>query len=238
MIYCSQIVLTGPATGQVAYYWDTESSLKPSTGSSASVLILVKQGDARLMEIAAQVVRQLTTQQQALSPCQVLLDPTTAARLRHYYGVESDFIHLFEHRQTRGYGHDLTLEDFYPENADEMDVETCRFKEPDWTTLVRTEIPAPTHFFASAATSPRRKSSSSSSSKMATIFNTPDLICTIGGDGLLLHAGMLFQGKLASWFVSPVELSSLMVPFLHRTCPARAVRGGRIAGLSHPLSRR
>jgi hypothetical protein len=210
----SQIVLTGPATGQVAYYWDNDSCEwddQRANGASslctASVLVLVKQGDTRLMEIAANVIRQLassddvhSSNNQTSSPplIQVLLDPTTAARIRHYYGVESDRIHLFEPRKTPGYGNDLSADDFIQDpswsttrapmlDADLLDAETCRLWSPEQEALIGSQFSKKTHRGAPA--------SNAASAKLATVFNTPDLVCTIGGDGLLLHAGMLFQGK-------------------------------------------
>ena len=145
------IVLTGPATGQVAYAWEEQTKRSASNSpavATARVLLLIKPHDDELLHIAAQAVREwvapanstiqtnnttsngsfsssTTQQEHSYSPIQVMLDPSVAARLEHYYDVPSDQILLFEN----------------------------------------------------ASDSP-----------------FPDLICTLGGDGLLMHAGMLFQG--------------------------------------------
>ena len=126
-----EILLTGPATGQVAYYWNSETAKRVST-----LLLLVKPGDEELLKTAADAIREL----RATTPVQILLEPSTAARLKHHYDVETD--RLFEATPTPGYGNDLRLD----AEADRTD------------------------------------------------GTSPDLIVTIGGDGLLMHAAMIFQG--------------------------------------------
>jgi len=178
----NQILLTGPATGQVAFYWDTEHHhqqrlrLLPSNGTTTPlisgdedveaptalqcVLFLIKQGGgggsrsgaADLLRIAAEAVQNLTS---AHSNIQILLDPGTAARLSHYHGVDGPQIHLFEAITAPGFGH----------NVDPTDVALT-------------------------------ESGSAGPLPMAKGPLVPDLICTIGGDGLLMHAGMLFQGSI------------------------------------------
>ena len=100
------IVFNGPATGQVAYRWNQEahpinkldsqsSEESPSTKSSlskiASVLLLVKRDDEDLLKITAEKVPELTE-----VGIEVLLAPELAAKLKHYYGVDDEWISLFE----------------------------------------------------------------------------------------------------------------------------------------------
>mmetsp|Transcript_28965 Transcript_28965/g.79457 ORF Transcript_28965/g.79457 Transcript_28965/m.79457 type:complete len:1311 (-) Transcript_28965:1489-5421(-) len=155
------IVLTGPATGQVAYEWkhqippnECNSNAKTETYDEemASVLLLIKPNDEELLQIAAEAVREWVDPKPqrgftskngnnsttTVPPIQVLLDPPVAARLEHYYNVPPEHLRLFEGNT------------------------------PD-------------------PNKKKRKSDSNDS-----VF--PDLICALGGDGLLMHAGMLFQG--------------------------------------------
>jgi NAD+ kinase len=169
----NQILLNGPATGQVAYYWNNHenagsNSARDSSSSSSSslkkanavpetaapsVLLLVKPGDPELLEIAAAAVTQLT---EGHPKVDILLDPSTAAKLKHYHGVESEQIHLFEATPTPGFGDNLRPDDV----LDRLD--PWNVSDPDLPQLKQ----------------------------------SPDLICTLGGDGLLMHAGMMFQGPV------------------------------------------
>ena len=157
----NQIFLNGPATGQVAFFWGKEDSAimqkqnstnsipsQPNKPITQCVLLLVKKGreNDSLLRIAAEAVTNLTLGNPNL---QILLDPGTAARLKHYHGVDGDQIHLFEPIATPGFGENLK------ENPQQQ---------------VPSELPILAGEYI------------------------PDLICTVGGDGLLMHAGMLFQG--------------------------------------------
>jgi len=140
------IVLTGPATGQVAYEWKeprpstilngggpqtkhtpNKASVTSTPRDMALVLLLIKPNDEELLQIAADAVREWVAPHNATGcePIQVLLDPSVAARLEHYHQIPSQHLQLFEDAQSSPF---------------------------------------------------------------------PDLICALGGDGLLMHAGMLFQG--------------------------------------------
>jgi NAD+ kinase len=134
----NQIVLNGPATGQVAYKWGKYTSGSTST---ASVLMLVKPGNEDLMEIAANAVSELLEK----GGIQVLLHPEVAAKLTHYYGVRDEGISLFEPKLPPDLKRDQNGE----------------------------LIPGETY-----------------------TNSQPDLIVTLGGDGLLMHASMLFQGAV------------------------------------------
>jgi NAD+ kinase len=155
----NQIVLKGSATGQVAYYWDdkkeseersnglysksTSRNKKSRNKDNASVFLLIKSGDDELMTTAAGVVQELLA---ICTHLDILLEPTAAARLKHYHGVDGDRIHLYEAIPAVGFGEKLRP-------AEEFD--------SVWYNS-----------------------------------DTPDIICTLGGDGLLMHAGMMFQGPV------------------------------------------
>jgi NAD+ kinase len=163
----NQIVLSGPATGQVAYTWNTNDyedvNSSTTTAALSSVLILIKKqqqqpqpsddpssssSSSHLLEIAANVIKQLTTRYN-VQRLKILLDPDTAAKLCYYHGVDSTRVELFEHKPCPGFG----------ENPSAHDIAVTEFKD---------HLP----------------------------MATPDLICTLGGDGLLMHAAMLFQGPV------------------------------------------
>jgi NAD+ kinase len=157
----NQVMLNGPATGQVAYAWwkdnDGDDEIEETLLQAvASILFLVRPGDDDLMRIAADTVRELED-----DPLHILLDPSTAARLKHYHGVDQDNICLFEPQSTPGFGSNLRPSE------------------------VSSSIPYPWKTNPSVANPPHGEHDA-----------FPDLICTIGGDGLLMHAAMLFQGPI------------------------------------------
>eukprot|EP00548_Thalassiothrix_antarctica_P015435 CAMPEP_0194175848 /NCGR_PEP_ID=MMETSP0154-20130528/9855_1 /TAXON_ID=1049557 /ORGANISM="Thalassiothrix antarctica, Strain L6-D1" /LENGTH=458 /DNA_ID=CAMNT_0038889831 /DNA_START=148 /DNA_END=1520 /DNA_ORIENTATION=- len=134
----------GPATGQVCYTWEGDSNISTK---SQTVLLLVKRGDSSLLQVAADVVMELTK----TNGLTIYLAPDLAAKLKHYYKVDHDEkIKLFEPIPVPGFGG----------NHVEIDDEFM------------------------------------GTSRDYTAFNpNPDLICTLGGDGLLMHASMMFQGN-------------------------------------------
>jgi NAD kinase len=144
----NQIILNGPATGQVAYNWNGSPALKEEREfpTTCAVLLLVKPNDEELMQVAAKAVRELT----ALD-IEVLLVPDLAAKLNHYYGVNDNRISLFE-----------------PEDFANLGERHANDEEGEW--------------------------SDDTLSDGFTPF--PDLVCTLGGDGLLMHASMMFQGPV------------------------------------------
>jgi NAD kinase len=162
----NQIVLNGPATGQVAYRWSEEDAPVTETSKSStlsSILLLVRPGDDDLMDKAAEVVPQLTK-----AGIKVLLVPDLAARLKYNYGVEDDRIMLFDPPEYIANQKDRYVEDDEEEWVQDMSMEPF-----------------------------------------------PDLVCTMGGDGLLIHASMLFQGPIppiisiaggSLGFLTPFEL--------------------------------
>ena len=182
------VLLNGPATGQVAYYWSRpdgkNENKKNNSGRNNSkeetiiryVLLLVRPGDDQLLEIAARAIKAWTNKidsnesegkeierhqrQDEEDQIHIMLDPTTAARLEHNYGVRSDCIHLFEPQPTPGFGSHLSGSHRRRDLGD------------PWDPNVQESIPTP---FDSVV---------------------PDLIVTLGGDGLLMHASMMFQGPI------------------------------------------
>jgi NAD+ kinase len=161
----NQIYLNGPATGQVAYHWTDErttpmkspqdsNAAPPKCPAPPTVLLLIRPGDDTLLEKAADAVKKLTADPD--SNVRILLDPSTAARLKHYHGVD-DHIRLFEVEPTPGYGSNL----------------------------------------GGGGSEALHRTTKSQLHKL--VPNTdymPDLICTLGGDGLLMHASMIFQGPV------------------------------------------
>jgi NAD+ kinase len=158
----NQIMLNGPATGQVAYRWDQNARtnlLKESaTGDSktggtmnrktlSSVLFLVRQGDEELLRIAAENVPKLTE-----IGINVLLAPDLSAKLKHYYGVDNPLISLFEEPKDP--------------NEEKWRVRYMDDDEDEWF------------------------------EDMKYVEPFPDLVVSLGGDGLLIHASMLFQGPV------------------------------------------
>ena len=161
----NQIILDGPATGQVAYYWRPASPSEKLSSSARndtkeecyrdeppitepSVLLLVKPNDKDLLKVASDAVQSLTSEYEI----HVSLDSNLAAKFKYHHGVDNDRIHLFEPRAIEGFGgshvdaKDKLMHDFsgVPEDYEQ----------------------------------------------------SFDLICTLGGDGLLMHASMLFQGPV------------------------------------------
>lgn len=154
----NQIILNGPATGQVAYRWKDEDVTITSSGASssssstsstvASILLLVKPDD-RLFQQAAEILPRL-----AHAGIQVLLVPDLAAELKFTHGLkdeDANAIKLFDPpAENNAFRRDRHVDD----------------DEEDWVKDLRPMEPF------------------------------PDLICTLGGDGLLIHASMLFQGPI------------------------------------------
>jgi len=218
----NQIVLAGPATGQVVYQWRsgrdgeneagtnqnnaegnkkkgssdfvftaatdnssllvTEEILDTNDGDSeassfstapavteVSVLVLVKPGDEELMKTAAIAIQELiktNDSNRSNFNLKVLLDPTTAARLAHYHGVDGgNRIGLFEELPTPGFGSNLAASGAgdVAAGGDDMNIDD----------IMEDELGLFQHY-------PQQQQ--------------PDLICTLGGDGGLMHAASLFQG--------------------------------------------
>ena len=165
----NHVEFEGPATGQVMYEWaetpssqagvNTEAQLDETRGSVAppSVLLLVKRGDDKLLKVAAEAVQNLT----ALD-IDVLLHPELSAKMKHYFGVDSQNIKLFEPRLVPGYG--------------------GSHLKPRGMTKAQLQENLEKH---------RDRYSSSDDADAG-----PDLICTLGGDGLLMYASTLFQGPV------------------------------------------
>ena len=164
----NHVQFEGPATGQVMYEWaeslsqtgvDTETQHDETESSVAppSVLLLVKRGDDKLLKVAAEAVQNLT----ALD-IDVLLHPELSAKMKHYFGVDSQNIKLFEPRLVPGYG--------------------GSHLKPRGMTKAQLQENLEKH---------RDRYSSSDDADAG-----PDLICTLGGDGLLMYASTLFQGPV------------------------------------------
>jgi NAD kinase len=148
----NQIILRGPATGQVAYRWNQKSLARNDKGDRtettvASVLLLVRPNDDQLIKKAAEVVPKLTH-----LGIKVLLVPELAAKLKFHYGVDDDRISLFEASEASS-------------DANSRQVRHVSDSEEEW---VQDMVLEP----------------------------FPDLVCTLGGDGSITHASMMFQGPV------------------------------------------
>ena len=107
------ITFASPATGQVMYSWldahddnqditnnnqditnnqDINNNKNNHNTKDRSMLLLIKRDDEELMSIASKAVKELT---QDLG-IRILLQPEHAAKLKHYFGVDNEFIDLFE----------------------------------------------------------------------------------------------------------------------------------------------
>lgn len=176
----NQIVLNGPATGQVAYRWTKEkhdpTTLSPLRRSKkfktthagatltkeAPIIQSTEESDlpvrASLLflvkpddELIAQAA--LIVPQLTQAGIQVLLVPDLAAKLQYKYQVDTTMIELFEP----------------PPNSNMM-LRYNRRVDDDEDKFIADYENSKTPF--------------------------PDLLVTLGGDGLLIHASMLFQGPI------------------------------------------
>lgn len=143
----NQIVLSGPATGQVAYKWNTKMLIGKGGRSAttlASVLVLVRPNDDKLIEKTAEVIPKLTH-----LGIKVLLVPEVAAKMKFRHGVDDERISLFE----------------VPADTKNKQPRHVSDSEDEW---VQDMVLEP----------------------------FPDLVCTLGGDGSITFASMMFQGPV------------------------------------------
>jgi len=133
----NEISFESPATGQVAYKWDDDSTNGEVILSR--VLMLVKRNDDDLLKVAADAVRELTSKGDII----IMLPPDMAAKFKHYFGVDNDKIELFEQKEN------FNVVSGYDDSDEENNL---------------------------------------------MLADGPDLVCTLGGDGLLMYAGNLFPG--------------------------------------------
>lgn len=171
----NQVLLDGPATGQVAYHWTSSETHQPS------VLFFIRPGDEELLQITANAIKNLTEAHNV----KILLDPTTAARFEHKYNVDGQSIHLFEPQCPPGFGSHVKQEE----------VIHCQEMMDLWRT------------------------SGDCDQLPSAGEKAPDLIVTVGGDGLLMHASMLFQTSVppilaiaggSLGFLTPFETSEMV----------------------------
>jgi NAD kinase len=180
----NHISFQGPATGQVMYSWCDEvnrpadnvnGEILKEKGQVASVLLLVKSNDDELLAFAAQAVREMT---EGLG-LDVLLMPELAARLKFYFGVGDSHIRLFERELHPDFG----ALDFSTRPAPSSKLPTSSnlaSHQPPWLR----DNASPTSFDDEFPVDTLKEQSA------------PDLICTLGGDGLLMYASSLFPGAV------------------------------------------
>ena len=51
------VVLNGPATGQVAYYWEPPEDPEDLKSTTRYVLLFVRPGDEKLLQVAAEAIK-------------------------------------------------------------------------------------------------------------------------------------------------------------------------------------
>jgi NAD+ kinase len=147
--------------------------------------------DPRLLKVAADAVEELTQQ----FGVHVLLEPTTAARLKHYHGVDGPRIHLFENHPTPGFGTNLKPNEVSMNEVDDEAEYDAGYE--DSFGVAGTRRPTSSQLSSSSSSRrlmPHRIPGLAGRYATAPSHTHPDLICTLGGDGLLMHVGMMFQG--------------------------------------------
>lgn len=180
----NHISFQGPATGQVMYCWCNDKSTPVSNESGeeikeksqvASVLLLVKNNDDELLAFAAQAVKEMT---EGLG-LDVLMMPELAARLKFYFGVGDSHIRLFERELHPDFG---SL-DFSTRPAPSSKLPTSSnvaSHQPPWLRNTTNSIAIDDDFLEDTYKEQI----------------SPDLVCTLGGDGLLMYASSLFPGPV------------------------------------------
>eukprot|EP00557_Chaetoceros_sp_GSL56_P004352 CAMPEP_0176496184 /NCGR_PEP_ID=MMETSP0200_2-20121128/11062_1 /TAXON_ID=947934 /ORGANISM="Chaetoceros sp., Strain GSL56" /LENGTH=343 /DNA_ID=CAMNT_0017894127 /DNA_START=446 /DNA_END=1477 /DNA_ORIENTATION=- len=167
----NEIMFDRPATGQVAYNWvyEEEENVKPIP----SVLLLVKKNDEGLMKVAADAVKSLTS----FGDIKVMLTPEVAAKFSHYYSVDNHHILLFDPKPVPGFG------------GNHLPTDSIQYSS--YSSLEAGDV-------GSVVDHDKYESGGHDdkygSEKMHNRSDGPDLICTLGGDGLLMHASNLFSG--------------------------------------------
>ena len=148
---------------------DKEQISKVESGgiASQSVLLLIKNGDEQLLEIAAKAVQEWisppieddTDKNKNKIRINVLLEPSVAARLEHSYGVTGmkGRIQLFDVSRLQRNNNKMK------NNSSRDNSDPGRLGRNHQEQQQQQQV-------------------------------MPNLICTLGGDGLLMHVGMLFQG--------------------------------------------
>lgn len=130
-----------------------------------SVLLLVKKNDEGLMKVAADAVKALTS----LGDIKVMLTPEVAAKFSHYYSVDNQHILLFDPKPVPGFGGNHLPTDSIQYSSDSSLEGGDGVGGGDGDGKDENE-------------------------DICNGSDGPDLICTLGGDGLLMHASNLFSG--------------------------------------------
>jgi NAD+ kinase len=179
----NQIMLTGPATGQVAFCWDQQLQPqqqqlpdKTTASTTTSDLLVSSQTTSSYPPPSTTTTTTPTTISSVLilvrkgdeallqiaaenvpklteMGIHVLLAPDISAKLKHYYGVDDPRISLF-------------VEPKDPNVEKKWKVRYMDDDEDEWL------------------------------EDMNYVEPFPDLVVTLGGDGLMMHASMMFQGPV------------------------------------------
>jgi len=195
--------LTGPATGQVVYSWDhqysmvsgdseyestestsTTTSTSSNTANAPAVLILVKRDEDELFEVAVEVIEELMGM-----GVQVLVDSRLRGELEDCESIDtkSDMIRLFEPHPVPGFGYGDQLQDSEDDGSSSGSSTVIGNNNEDNKDKERQLDPAG--------------------------LSDPDLIVTLGGDGLLMYAATVFSGPVPP--ILPVAGGSMgfLTPF-------------------------
>ena len=190
----NKIVLRGPATGQVAYHWveDEENEVvnpRSTVVNDASsierlmnakrrhcVLFLVKHGSDMndLLNIAADAIQQLLNQHENLH---ILLDSDTVPLIREILVSSknsTDEALMLEDQLSKIHILETEACRGFGENVSPLDIASTEFGAAAMFSnfgIHEDDVTEPTKY-------------------------APNMIVTLGGDGLLMHAALLFQGPM------------------------------------------
>jgi hypothetical protein len=201
----NSIAFDGPATGQVTYRWETALQEDEEEGTNdimedkqslkqhkeepwtelTSVLLLVKRDDDDLMAFAAGVAKEMTVDM----GLQVLLSPELAAKFKHYFGVDNERIRLYERIFDTDFG---ALDQSTRPAASNPDL-LVQPDADDTTASIFNQLASTS---AMIYGDQKRSNGNSPQPLPQTQQPIPDLVCTLGGDGLLMYASSLFPGPV------------------------------------------
>lgn len=188
----NSVELTGPATGQVVYSWEMDEKVDEEEQdattmipSPPAVLMLVKRDEDELLKLAAKTIEQLMEM-----GVQVLVDSMLMEELASFetINLDSNMIRLFYPRPVPGFGSGEQL----------FDSVTCN---------------ASTNNNSCGAVTGEGGNEGEEQIILPAGLADADLVVTLGGDGLLMHAAQTFSGAVPP--ILPVAGGSMgfLTPF-------------------------